>query len=108
MEEDGLMVDDEENEEDELSSGADTPEVGFDHSVRTRLATQEGILAVMVRNVSAELSAQNKQWCSRGHVLQSACICHVFVGDNVLRCNQGVALHCHVHRHHASDMHIVL
>ena len=32
MEEDGTMEDQEEDEEDELSCGADTPEVGVDHT----------------------------------------------------------------------------
>ena len=32
MEEDAMMEDEEEDAEDELSSGADTPEVGLDHS----------------------------------------------------------------------------
>lgn len=32
MEEDSMIEDDEEDAEDELSSGADTPEVGFDHT----------------------------------------------------------------------------
>lgn len=67
MEEDGLMEDEEEDVEDELSSGADTPEVGFNHS----------LLPSKSSNTSSEV-------CSDGKICVSFVIKHKHCGSQRL------------------------